>query len=217
MKKVLALVLLVAIAGGGFVAYRQVSTLTALPAAAAEAENALALEGLLLMGTLNVAALADLEVGLHGAPEGETLPAAYDPDQEDAWGARLEQAGVSLADVSYAVTAVYARDGDFGFGVGLFGDLRLDAIERALREFFRVLTPKGRAFVSLVNPPLEVMSRAGRHLSKLAGQPARWPTRGRMRRQVEAAGFRVESQRHVFRVPAGLILPSVLTEATRPG
>jgi ubiquinone/menaquinone biosynthesis C-methylase UbiE len=85
----------------------------------------------------------------------------------------------------------------------------------ALREFSRVLAPKGRLFVSLVNPPLEVMSRLGRDLFRLAGEPAFWPTRARMRRQVEDAGFRVESQRIVFRVPATFVLPSVLTVAEK--
>ncbi len=85
----------------------------------------------------------------------------------------------------------------------------------ALREFSRVLAPKGRLFVSLIHPPLEIMSRAGRRLSALAGEPARWPTLARMRREVEAAGFRVESQRFVPRGPAGLLLPSVLTVASR--
>jgi ubiquinone/menaquinone biosynthesis C-methylase UbiE len=110
-----------------------------------------------------------------------------------------------------------------------FPDLSFDAVvsteafhwfpdqDAALREFFRVLVPKGRLFVSLVNPPLEVMSRAGRRLSQLVGEPARWPTRGRMRRCVEEAGFRVESQRVVLRLPATFVLPSVLTIAARPG
>lgn len=88
---------------------------------------------------------------------------------------------------------------------------------RALAEFLRVLSPKGRLLVSLVNPPLEVMSRAGSGLTRLLGEPAHWPTRGRMRALVEEAGFRVESQRIVLRVPATLILPSVLTIASRPG
>ncbi len=86
----------------------------------------------------------------------------------------------------------------------------------ALREFLRVLVPKGRLFVSLIHPRLELTSRAGRRLSRLLGEPARWPTRARMRREVEDAGFRVESQRMVFRVPGGLLLPSVLTVASRP-
>ena len=50
----------------------------------------------------------------------------------------------------------------------------------------------------------------------LMGAPLFWPTRSRMRRQLESVGFRVEAQRGVFRLPAGLILPSVLTEAVRP-
>jgi len=85
----------------------------------------------------------------------------------------------------------------------------------ALAEFYRVLGPKGRLLVSLVNPPLEVMSDLGRSLSKLVGEPARWPTRRRMRRLVEDAGFRVESQSLVLRVPATLVLPSILTVAAR--
>ncbi len=87
----------------------------------------------------------------------------------------------------------------------------------ALREFLRVLVPKGRLFVSLIHPRLELTSWAGRRLTRLMGEPARWPTRARMRREVEDAGFRVESQRMVLRVPGGLLLPSVLTVASRPG
>jgi SAM-dependent methyltransferase len=87
----------------------------------------------------------------------------------------------------------------------------------ALREFYRVLSPGGRIFVSLINPPLESISRAGHRLSQLVGEPARWPTRARMRATAEEAGFRVESQRLVLRLPAPFLLPSVLTVATRPG
>ena len=87
----------------------------------------------------------------------------------------------------------------------------------ALVEFFRVLGPKGRLLVSLVNPPVEALSRLTRIGSRLMGEPFFWPTRECMHGQVEAAGFRVESQRRVFRLPAGLILPSVLTTAVRPG
>jgi hypothetical protein len=76
---------------------------------------------------------------------------------------------------------------------------------------------KGRLFVSLVKPPLEIISRAGREHSSLLGEPARWPTHARMRRDVAGAGFRIESQRIVLRFPATLVLPSVLTIATRPG
>jgi SAM-dependent methyltransferase len=87
---------------------------------------------------------------------------------------------------------------------------------QALDEFFRVLTPGGRLLVSLVNPPLEVMGDVANRVSRLVGEPARWPTRGQMRELFEAAGFRVESQQLVFRVPATLILPSILTIGERP-
>jgi ubiquinone/menaquinone biosynthesis C-methylase UbiE len=86
----------------------------------------------------------------------------------------------------------------------------------ALTEFRRVLEPGGRLLVSLINPPVAALSRLTQAGSALLGEPLYWPTRSRMRRQVEAAGFRVEAQRQVFRMPAGLILPSVLTEAVRP-
>jgi hypothetical protein len=36
-----------------------------------------------------------------------------------------------------------------------------------------------------------------------------------MRELVEAAGFRVEEQHRVFRLPAGLLFPPVLTVAVR--
>lgn len=87
----------------------------------------------------------------------------------------------------------------------------------ALREFGRVLVPKGRLLVGLVNPPLEIMSRMVGWLSRLAGEPATWPTQARMRRQLEEAGFRVDSQRLVLRVPATLVLPSVLSIAEKTG
>jgi ubiquinone/menaquinone biosynthesis C-methylase UbiE len=89
--------------------------------------------------------------------------------------------------------------------------------DAALREFFRVLVPKGRLLVSLVNPPFEAMSRIGRRVSSLVGEPATWPTRRRMRQRVEDAGFSVESQSLILRVPATLLLPSILTLASRPG
>ena len=86
----------------------------------------------------------------------------------------------------------------------------------ALSEFFRILKPGGRLLVSLINPPLEVMSKITRRSSRMMGQPLFWPTRSHMRKQTAAAGFRVQSQRKVFRLPAGVLLPSVLTVAVRP-
>jgi hypothetical protein len=52
--------------------------------------------------------------------------------------------------------------------------------------------------------------------SRLLGEPLYWPTRKRMRKQVEAAGFRVERQRRIFRIPASLAFPAILTIALRP-
>jgi ubiquinone/menaquinone biosynthesis C-methylase UbiE len=89
--------------------------------------------------------------------------------------------------------------------------------ERALDEFFRVLVPTGRLMIAFVNPPAEWLSAAARLASRLAGEPARWPTRARLRGQLQAAGFQVESQRAVFRLPAPLLLPCVLSVAIRPG
>ncbi|UCE85811.1 MAG: methyltransferase domain-containing protein [Deltaproteobacteria bacterium] len=86
----------------------------------------------------------------------------------------------------------------------------------ALGEFFRVLAPGGRLFAALVNPPSALASRAIHAGSRILGEPFYWPTRQHMRRQVEAAGFRLESQRQLYRIPAGLLLPPVLTIALRP-
>jgi ubiquinone/menaquinone biosynthesis C-methylase UbiE len=110
-----------------------------------------------------------------------------------------------------------------------FADGRFDAVvsteafhwfpnpRGALAELHRVLVPDGHLLISLVNPPLEIVSRAFLVGSRLVGEPFRWPTRERMRGWVEGAGFRVDEQRRVFRLPAGLALPSVLTVATRKG
>jgi ubiquinone/menaquinone biosynthesis C-methylase UbiE len=88
--------------------------------------------------------------------------------------------------------------------------------EAALVEFHRVLAPGGRLCVALVNPPLEGIGRLAALGSRWVGEPFYWPTRERMRAWVEAAGFRVEAQQRVLRVPAGLLFPTVLTVATCP-
>lgn len=86
----------------------------------------------------------------------------------------------------------------------------------ALAESFRVLVPGGRLIVGLVNTPAEAMSNAVNLGSRLVGQPFYWPTRQRMRALVEAAGFCVETQHRIYRLPAGLLFPPVLTVAVRP-
>jgi ubiquinone/menaquinone biosynthesis C-methylase UbiE len=86
----------------------------------------------------------------------------------------------------------------------------------ALAEFFRVLAPRGKLLVALVNPPTEWLSRASRRGSRLLGEPLNWPTRAWLRRRAESAGFGVDAQRTVFRLPAPLVMPCVLTVATRP-
>jgi ubiquinone/menaquinone biosynthesis C-methylase UbiE len=109
------------------------------------------------------------------------------------------------------------RDASFGAVVSTEAFHWFPDQEAALSEFFRVLEPKGRLLIALINPAAEWMTRAGRLGSRLLGEPANWPTRARMRNRAEAAGLRVESQRTVLRLPAPLLLPCVLMVASRPG
>jgi len=85
----------------------------------------------------------------------------------------------------------------------------------ALEELARVLAPRGRVYIALVNPPSALVSRLSARWSRRAGQPLRWPTPREMRAMVEAAGMRVVRQRPVLRLPAGPVLPPVLTVAER--
>lgn len=82
---------------------------------------------------------------------------------------------------------------------------------RALAECRRVLGAGGRVLVALVNVPAEAVGTVARIASGAIGQPLRWPTRAGMCALLAAADLEVESQRRIFRVPAGLLLPPVLT------
>ncbi len=86
----------------------------------------------------------------------------------------------------------------------------------ALAEFFRVLAPGGRFLLSVMSPVSEHLSRALRMGSRMLAEPIDWPTRRRLQAQVKAAGFRVEMQKRVYRLPMGLTLPPYLTVAVRP-
>jgi ubiquinone/menaquinone biosynthesis C-methylase UbiE len=88
---------------------------------------------------------------------------------------------------------------------------------RALAEFHRVLASKGRVHVALINTPFAAASEILRIGSRLLGEPFYWPTRQRMRHMTEAAGLRVEAQRRIYRIPAGLALPPFVTTAIKDG
>lgn len=110
-----------------------------------------------------------------------------------------------------------------------FGDARFDAVvsteafhwfpdqRAALTELRRVLAPQGLLLLALASPPLEIVSRAARLASRLAGEPLYFPTRRRLRGWLEAEGFEVESQRRLFRAPAPIFFSPVLSVARRLG
>jgi ubiquinone/menaquinone biosynthesis C-methylase UbiE len=87
--------------------------------------------------------------------------------------------------------------------------------EEALAEFHRVLAPRGRALIALVNPRFGLLSDVTAFGSRLLGEPFYWPTSRRFRRAVASAGFRTLAQRSVGRLPGGVLFPAVLTVAQK--
>lgn len=86
---------------------------------------------------------------------------------------------------------------------------------RALAECRRVVVPGGRVLAALVNVPADVVGDVVYLASRVAGQPFRWPTRAGTRALFAAAGLEVEAQRRIRRLPAGMLLPPVLTIGVR--
>ncbi len=86
---------------------------------------------------------------------------------------------------------------------------------RALAEMRRVLVPGGHALIAIVSTPHETVRTLVHAASQTFGQPFDWPTSRQMRALFEAAGLHVAAQRRVYRLPAGILLPPVLTIGTR--
>ena len=88
--------------------------------------------------------------------------------------------------------------------------------DRALAELFRVLAPDGHLLLALVNAPSSVVANAMHAGSRLMGEPFYWPTTRELGERIEHAGFSVLGRKRIFRLPGGLLLPPILTHATRP-
>ena len=83
----------------------------------------------------------------------------------------------------------------------------------ALADMRRVLVPNGTLLLALVNPRVRLLGRVAGVASSALGEPFRWPTRDDLRADLETAGFRVERQHELARLPGRLLFPAVLTTA----
>jgi ubiquinone/menaquinone biosynthesis C-methylase UbiE len=106
------------------------------------------------------------------------------------------------------------RDGSFDTVVSTEAFHWFPDRRRALAELRRVLRPNGHLLLALVQPRFELAGRLVRLASRVVGQPMRWPTHGELARLVRAAGFGVDRQVTILRIPGALLLPPVLTVAT---
>lgn len=85
----------------------------------------------------------------------------------------------------------------------------------AIGELRRVLEPGGCLMLALVNPRAAFLGTVTRAASRFVGAPLYWPTQRELRARLHAGGFRVISQRSVFRLPGLVLFPAVLTIAER--
>jgi ubiquinone/menaquinone biosynthesis C-methylase UbiE len=149
----------------------------------------------------------------------ETLPAARVVGCDFSHG-MLRHARPRSADIGWIqgdAARLPLQDGTFDAVVSTEAFHWFPDQDAALGELFRVLSPGGRLLLALVNSRSRGVARAVYAGSRLIGEPFYWPTRDEMRARVEAAGFELLRQRRIFRIPGGVLMPPVLTEAVRPG
>lgn len=123
--------------------------------------------------------------------------------------------GARAALVRGDATRLPFADGSFDAAVSTEAFHWFPDQDAALRELRRVLRPRALLLLALVSPPFEFIADAFEIGMNLVGQPLSWTTPSRLAAQVTAAGFRVERQRRIFRIP-GFLLPPALTVARRP-
>lgn len=108
------------------------------------------------------------------------------------------------------------RDGSFDTIVSTEAFHWFPDQRRAAEELFRVVAPRGLVLIALVNTPARAIADGIHAASRVVGEPFYWPTSADMRALFERAGFDVQRQQRIFRLPGGLLLPPVLTCAVRP-